>query len=70
MRSPWSTRWPGGGPAVALYRALPDGELMVAPGTSHGLLVEKPELCNTVIVEFLTTDSVETVAPIRRAGSA
>jgi pimeloyl-ACP methyl ester carboxylesterase len=55
--------------AVAMYRALPDGELMIVPGTSHGLLVEKPALCNEVIVDFLTTDPVETMAPIRRAAS-
>lgn len=53
--------------AVAMYRALPDAELMVVPGTSHGLLVEKPELCNNAIVEFLTTEPVATIAPIRRA---
>ncbi len=53
--------------AVATYRGLRDSELMVVPGTSHGLLVEKPTLCNTVIVEFLTTDPVATMAPIRRA---
>jgi pimeloyl-ACP methyl ester carboxylesterase len=28
--------------AVAMYRGLPVAELMVVPGTSHGLLVEKP----------------------------
>jgi pimeloyl-ACP methyl ester carboxylesterase len=54
--------------AVALYRGIPDAELMVVPGTSHGLLVEKPDLCNAMIVEFLTTEPVPTMAPIRRAG--
>jgi pimeloyl-ACP methyl ester carboxylesterase len=53
--------------AIALYRGLPDGELAVVPGTSHGLLVEKPTLCNTIIVDFLTTAPVRTMAPIRRA---
>lgn len=38
------------------------------PGTSHGLLAEKPELCNTMILDFLTTNPVPTMAPIRRAG--
>jgi hypothetical protein len=42
---------------------------MVVPGTSHGLLVEKPDLCNDVMLQFLTTDPVPTMAPIRRAGS-
>lgn len=49
------------------YRSLPNAELSIVPGTSHGLLVEKPDLCNTVMVEFLTTDAVPTIAPIRRA---
>lgn len=56
--------------AIAMYRGLDDAELMVVPGTSHGLLVEKPTLCNTVIVDFLTTDPVPTMAPIRRPGSS
>jgi pimeloyl-ACP methyl ester carboxylesterase len=53
--------------ALALYRGLPDAELAVVPGTSHGLLVEKPALCNTSVPEFLTTEPVQTLAPIRRA---
>jgi pimeloyl-ACP methyl ester carboxylesterase len=53
--------------AVAMYRAIPEAELMVVPGTSHGLLVEKPDLCNAMILEFLTTEPVATRAPIRRA---
>jgi pimeloyl-ACP methyl ester carboxylesterase len=51
----------------ALYHALPDGELAVVPGTSHGLLVEKPDLCHRLIVDFLTTAPVPTYAPIHRA---
>jgi len=38
----------------ALYRALPDARLAVVPGASHGLLVEQPELCNTIIANFLS----------------
>ena len=53
--------------AVAMYRGIPDSELMVVPGTSHGLLVEKPDLCNNAIVQFLIEDPVPTMAPIRRA---
>jgi pimeloyl-ACP methyl ester carboxylesterase len=56
--------------AIALYRGLPDAELAVVPGTSHGLLHEKPALCNTIIVDFLTTDPVPTIAPVRRASGA
>jgi pimeloyl-ACP methyl ester carboxylesterase len=52
--------------ATAMYRGLPDGELAIIPGTSHGLLVEKPRLCNAVILDFLSNDPVATMAPIRR----
>jgi pimeloyl-ACP methyl ester carboxylesterase len=52
--------------ALAMYRGIRDAELMVVPGTSHGLLVEKPDLCNSVILEFLLEDPVPTMAPIRR----
>jgi len=55
--------------AVAMYRSMPDAELAVVPGTSHGLLVEKPDLCNLLITEFLVKDPVQTFAPIRRAAS-
>lgn len=53
--------------AVDFYRHLPAGELAVIPGTSHGLLVEKPDLCNRIILDFLSTEPVQTMAPIRRA---
>lgn len=56
--------------ALEMYRAFPDSELTVVPGTSHGLLVEKPALCNSIIVEFLATEPVPTLAPIRRASTA
>ena len=46
---------------------LAEAELAVVPGTSHGLLVEKPALCNQIIIDFLTQDPVATMAPIRRA---
>jgi pimeloyl-ACP methyl ester carboxylesterase len=56
--------------AIDLYRNLPDAELGIVPGTSHGLLVEKPDLCNQIIIDFLTTDPVPTYAPIRRAAAS
>ncbi|MGH2963126.1 MAG: alpha/beta fold hydrolase [Solirubrobacterales bacterium] len=52
--------------AIAMYRGVPDAELAVVPGASHGLLHEKPSLCNTILVDFLTTDPVPTIAPVRR----
>jgi pimeloyl-ACP methyl ester carboxylesterase len=56
--------------AIAMYRSVPDAELAVVPGTSHGLLVEKPDLCNLLITEFLTTNPAPTLAPIRRASAS
>jgi pimeloyl-ACP methyl ester carboxylesterase len=52
---------------LEFYRALPDAELAIVPGTSHFLLQEKPALCNGIILDFLANDPVPTVAPIRRA---
>jgi pimeloyl-ACP methyl ester carboxylesterase len=52
---------------LAFYRAIPDSELAVVPGTSHVLILEKPELCNRIMIDFLTTDPVTTLMPIRRA---
>ena len=56
--------------AISMYRGLPEGELAVIPGTSHGLLHEKPALCNSILVEFLALDPVPTFAPVRRAPTA
>jgi pimeloyl-ACP methyl ester carboxylesterase len=53
---------------IAMYRGLAEAELAVVPGSSHGLLHEKPELCNAILVDFLTSDPVPTIAPVRRAG--
>jgi pimeloyl-ACP methyl ester carboxylesterase len=52
---------------VDFFRALPNGELAVVPGTSHFLLKEKPALCNALILDFLTKEPVALVAPVRRA---
>jgi pimeloyl-ACP methyl ester carboxylesterase len=52
---------------AVMYEAIPSSELAVVPGTSHFLLQEKPALCNTIVVDFLTTQPVSTVAPVRRA---
>lgn len=52
--------------ATALYRAIRNSELAVIPGTSHGLLVEKPRLCDDIIIDFLSSEPVHTLAPRRR----
>jgi pimeloyl-ACP methyl ester carboxylesterase len=54
--------------AIEMYRALPDAELAIVPGTSHALLHEKPALCNSILMEFLTAEAVSTIAPMRRRG--
>jgi pimeloyl-ACP methyl ester carboxylesterase len=52
---------------VEMYRALPQAELAVVPGTSHVLIMEKPALVTRLVLDFLTTDPVSTIMPIRRA---
>jgi pimeloyl-ACP methyl ester carboxylesterase len=42
---------------LALRQGLPRSQLAVVPGTAHGLLADKPELCNRLIIEFLTEDT-------------
>ena len=51
---------------LELYRGIPDAELAVVPGTSHVLILEKPELVARLVLDFLTTDPVPTRVPIRR----
>ncbi|NUS44550.1 MAG: alpha/beta hydrolase [Mycobacteriaceae bacterium] len=53
--------------ALSMYRAIPRCELAIVPGTSHGLLVEKPLLCDSMIIDFLAAEAVVTLAPRRRA---
>jgi pimeloyl-ACP methyl ester carboxylesterase len=49
-----------------LYRNIPDAELAVVPGTSHVLILDKPEFVARLVLDFLTTDPVPTRVPIRR----
>jgi pimeloyl-ACP methyl ester carboxylesterase len=39
---------------LALREGLPRSQLAVVPGTGHGLFADKPELCNQLVIEFLT----------------
>ena len=45
--------------AAAMQRALPDSQLAVVPGASHAVPMEKPELVNRLILDFLAEDQVE-----------
>jgi len=42
--------------AGAILEAIPDAQLAVVPGTDHGLLFEKPELVNRLILDFLADE--------------
>ena len=39
--------------AALMLRAIPDAELAVVPGASHGLLFERTDLANRLILDFL-----------------
>ena len=56
--------------SVALYRAIPGAELAVIPGTSHAAMLEKPALCNQIVLDFLEHEPVSTMLPLRRAAEA
>jgi pimeloyl-ACP methyl ester carboxylesterase len=53
--------------AVSTYRAIPGAELAVVPGTSHLLIMEKPDLVNKLIIDFLSKEPVPEMMPIARA---
>lgn len=55
---------------LALYRAIPDSQLAIVPGTSHLLVMEKPNEIYPQIGGFLSHDPVPTRLPIRRAAPA
>jgi pimeloyl-ACP methyl ester carboxylesterase len=40
---------------ISLFRNLPHAQLWIAPGATHFVLLEQPELANRMIVAFLTT---------------
>jgi pimeloyl-ACP methyl ester carboxylesterase len=52
---------------IEQHRAIPGSELAIVPGTSHAVLMEKTELANRIILDFLVNDPVPTMMPIRRA---
>jgi len=55
---------------IALFEALPLGQLAIIPGTSHGLIKEKPALAMAVIMQFLEDlNYPSTRQPIRRTNN-
>ena len=56
------------GHTVDLYEALPEGQLAVIPGTSHGVKKEKPEIVNGLILDFLGDDTLPSELKTVRTG--
>ncbi len=55
---------------IALYENIPLGQLAILPGTSHGLVKEKPDLMLAIITQFLENLSYPvTRQPIRRTNN-
>jgi pimeloyl-ACP methyl ester carboxylesterase len=56
---------------AALYESIPESQLAVVPGTSHGVLKERTKESVRLIRHFLGQDlPVQTTSPIRRAPQA
>lgn len=53
----------------ALFRAIPNSQLAVVPGTSHTAMMEKPELVNRLVLDFIEQEPVPTLVPMRRASA-
>ena len=55
---------------ISLYEALPLGQLAIVPGTSHGVVKEKPALTMAIIMQFLEDLTYpQTRQPIRRTSN-
>jgi len=52
---------------IELYETIPDAQLAVIPGASHVAPIEKPELVNQLVLDFLSAEGpVTTMMPLRR----
>jgi pimeloyl-ACP methyl ester carboxylesterase len=52
--------------AVEFSKLVDHGQLAVVPGTSHALPMEKPDLFNQLVLDFITNPFAETLIPLRR----
>ncbi|MGI8333992.1 alpha/beta fold hydrolase [Actinomadura scrupuli] len=50
--------------SAAVARAVPDAQLAVVPGASHALPLERPELVNRLILEFLAPGRPARLMPL------
>ncbi|HEY6674304.1 MAG TPA: hypothetical protein VIZ59_05250 [Rubrobacteraceae bacterium] len=51
--------------SAVLAATLPDAQLAVIPGSSHMAPLEKPDLVNRLILEFLSDHQPEKMMPLR-----
>jgi pimeloyl-ACP methyl ester carboxylesterase len=49
--------------AEAMRAAVPDGQLAIVPGASHGLPLEKPDLVARLILDFLADEPSRKLMP-------
>jgi pimeloyl-ACP methyl ester carboxylesterase len=56
--------------SAEIFRGISNAQLAIVPGASHGVPMEKPELIQTLIRDFLLNDPAPTMMPIRRGGGA
>jgi pimeloyl-ACP methyl ester carboxylesterase len=55
------------GHTIELFEAIPDAQLAVIPGASHVVPIEKPELVNQLVLDFLAAEGpATTMMPLRR----
>jgi pimeloyl-ACP methyl ester carboxylesterase len=52
--------------AEEFSRTVENGELAVVPGASHLVPMEKPDLFNQLVLDFLANPRPETLMPLRR----
>jgi pimeloyl-ACP methyl ester carboxylesterase len=49
--------------SVEVAKALPNAQLAVVPGASHGLPLEKPGLVNQLLLDFLADEQTPKLIP-------
>jgi pimeloyl-ACP methyl ester carboxylesterase len=48
---------------IELFRAIPKAQLCIVPGSSHGLVVEKPRVVAQAILDFLADEGRPDISP-------